>query len=63
MIAPDDEMAGAVPAISLAAYEAIPAAKKLIELEGGHFGLLYYPSELFDRYALAQREFLCDVML
>jgi uncharacterized protein len=63
MIAPDDEIAGAVPAVSLAAYETILGPKKLIELEGGHFGLLFYPSELFERYAQAQRDFLCEVLL
>jgi uncharacterized protein len=63
MIAPDDEMAGAAPAVSLAAYEIIPGLKKLIELEGGHFGLLFYPGELFERYAQAQREFLCQTLL
>jgi uncharacterized protein len=63
MIAPDDEMAGASPEVSRAAYETIPGPKRLIELEGGHFGLLFYPGELFDRYAQEQREFLCEVLL
>jgi len=62
MISPEDEMIGATPGVALAAYEAIPGPKKLIELEGGHFGLLFYPSELFDRYSRAQSEFLCEVL-
>jgi uncharacterized protein len=63
MISPEDEMAGAAPAVARAAYETIAGPKKLIDLDGGHFGLLYYPSELFDRYAQGQRDFLCGVLL
>jgi hypothetical protein len=63
MIAPEDEMPGANPAVARAAYDNIPAEKKLIEIAGGHFGLLHYPSELFDRAADAQREFLSQALL
>ncbi len=62
MISPEDEMIGATPSVALAAYEAIPGPEELIDLEGGHFGLLFYPSELFDRYSRAQSEFLCNVL-
>lgn len=63
MIAPEDEMAGAVPAVARAAYESIPAKKELIEIAGGHFGLLHYPSDLFDQAAHAQRDFLVRTLL
>jgi uncharacterized protein len=63
MIAPEDEMAGAVPAIARAAYDSIPGNKELIEIAGGHFGLLHYPSELFEQAAHAQRDFLLRVLL
>ena len=63
MIAPEDEMAGANPAVARAAYDSIPAKKELVEIEGGHFGLLHYPSELFNRAAHAQRDFLLRILL
>jgi uncharacterized protein len=63
MIAPEDEMAGANPAVARAAYDSIPAKKELVEIAGGHFGLLHYPSELFDQAAHAQRDFLVRMLL
>jgi uncharacterized protein len=63
MIAPEDEMAGANPAVARAAYDAIPARKELVEIAGGHFGLLHYPSVLFDQAARAQRDFLVRHLL
>jgi pimeloyl-ACP methyl ester carboxylesterase len=63
MIATEDEMAGANPAVARAAYDSIPAKKELIEIAGGHFGLLHYPSDLFDQAAQAQRDFLVRHLL
>ena len=31
--------------------------KTKIEIDGVHFGLLFYPSELFDQASTAQRDF------
>jgi pimeloyl-ACP methyl ester carboxylesterase len=58
MIAPEDEMPGSHPAVSRLAFAAAPAPKELFEIGGGHFGLLYYPSELFDQASRVQRDFL-----
>ena len=58
MIAPTDEMPGANPAVSRLAFDSAPEPKELVELAGGHFGLLHYPSELFDLASGAQRDFL-----
>ena len=63
MIAPEDEMAGANPTVARAAYDNIPAKKELVEIAGGHFGLLHYPSELFDQAVRAQRDFLVRLLL
>ena len=63
MIGPEDEMAGANPAVARAAYDSIPAKKELVEIAGGHFGLLHYPSELFDQAVRAQRDFLVRILL
>ncbi len=58
MVAPDDEMVGANPEIARAAFEEVPAPKTLVEIEGGHFGLLYEPSPEFDHATRTQRDFL-----
>jgi uncharacterized protein len=58
LIAHDDEMPGAETNISTKVFEAAPEPKKLIELDGGHFGLLHYPSPLFDLASNRQRVFL-----
>jgi len=59
MIATDDEMPGAVPRVARAAFEEARSTKKeLCEIEGGHFGLLHYPSALFDLASAKQASFL-----
>ena len=63
LIAPQDEMPHANPDVSRAAFEAVPATKHLIEIDGGHFGLLYFPSDLFDASSRAQRDFLVQTLM
>lgn len=58
LIAHHDEMPGAVSSIARMVFDACPQPKELIELDGGHFGLLYYPGELFTQASRAQCEFL-----
>jgi alpha-beta hydrolase superfamily lysophospholipase len=58
MVSPHDEMRGANPKVARLAFESAPEPKEWMEIEGGHFGLLYYPSELFDRASSAQCGFL-----
>jgi hypothetical protein len=62
MIAPEDEMAGANPEVARAAYDAVPGRKQLVEIDGGHFGLLYYPSALFEQASTVQRDFLLNTL-
>ena len=57
MIAEEDEMPAANSAVSRFVYAQITSQKELIEMDGGHFGLLYYPSELFDKASRAQCDF------
>ena len=57
-IARDDEMPGAEPRVARLAFEAAPGPKQLLEIDGGHFGLLYHPSALFDAVSAAQAAFL-----
>ena len=58
IVSPEDEMAGASPKRARMAFDAIPGPKEWMEIEGGHFGLLYYPSDLFDQASSAQCRFL-----
>jgi hypothetical protein len=58
VLSPEDEMGGCNPAIARMAFEMARGPKELVETAGGHFGLLYYPSPLFEEASRAQREFL-----
>jgi alpha-beta hydrolase superfamily lysophospholipase len=58
MVAPEDEMVHANYSVARQAYELIPGPKQWYDIAGGHFGLLYYPSELFDEASRVQTEFL-----
>ncbi len=58
MVAPGDEMPGASDVISRMTFDRASGPKELVEVEGGHFGLLHHPSPVFDRASQRQREFL-----
>lgn len=58
VIATDDEMPGANSAVARLAFERARGPKELLEIGGGHFGLLCHPSELFDVVSRAERDFL-----
>jgi pimeloyl-ACP methyl ester carboxylesterase len=58
IIAEEDEMPGASSEISRKVYEVAPEPKELFEIGGGHFGLLYYPSGIFDQSSKKQVDFL-----
>ncbi len=57
-----DEMAGADPSVARSVHAAIPGRKALLEIDGGHFGLLHHPSRWFDDASDAQRAFLLRVL-
>jgi acetyl esterase/lipase len=58
MVAPGDEMIHANPVVSRQAFDLIAGEKEWHEIEGGHFGLLYHPSDLFDEASSVQPAFL-----
>jgi len=58
IVATNDEMEGANPEVTYAIYKMIKQPKKWVDIDGGHFGLLHYPSTLFDKSSKAQIEFL-----
>jgi hypothetical protein len=58
MVAPDDEMPHANYDVARLAHELMPEPKEWHDIAGGHFGLLYYPSPLFDEATSTQTDFL-----
>jgi len=63
MLAPGDEMAGANPDVSRRAFDSLKGEKDLYEIGGGHFGLLYHPSDLFSEASTVQAGFLAKHLL
>jgi len=63
VVSPQDEMPGSKPAIARDAYDKLEGPKEWIEIDGGHFGLLYFPSEEFEGASSAQARFLSDHLL
>lgn len=57
MVAFEDEMPGANSSVARYAFSIAPEPKQLVEIDGGHFGLLYYPGKLFDETSKTQVEF------
>lgn len=58
MVAPDDEMRHANYDVARDTYDLLPSPKQWYDIGGGHFGLLYHPSPLFDEAASVQTAFL-----
>jgi pimeloyl-ACP methyl ester carboxylesterase len=58
----DDEMPGAVSDVTRSVFDRIAGPKELMEVDGGHFGLLEYPSDAFDRASRAQANFLARAL-
>jgi hypothetical protein len=58
IVATNDEMDGANPEVTYEVFKMIEQSKEWVDIEGGHFGLLHYPSSLFDKSSRAQIEFL-----
>jgi pimeloyl-ACP methyl ester carboxylesterase len=62
MVAPKDEMPHCNYAVARAMFDLIPGRKTWAEIDGGHFGLLYYPGALFEEATSAQRDFLTEAL-
>lgn len=63
LVAPDDEMKGARPEVSRAAFERLRGKEEWVVVEGGHFGLLYVPSSEFEHAVREQTRFLTEHLL
>jgi alpha-beta hydrolase superfamily lysophospholipase len=53
-----DEMPSAVSAVARAVFDRIAGPRELVEVEGGHFGILEYPSIAFEQASQAQAAWL-----
>jgi uncharacterized protein len=62
MVGLNDEMPACNYDVSRATFDLMRCRKAWADIEGGHFGLLYYPSDLFDVASSAQREFLVSAL-
>lgn len=63
MVAAADEMVHANPEVSREAFDLLPGEKAWFDLDGGHFGLLYHPSDLFDQASCLQADYLTKHLL
>jgi hypothetical protein len=63
MIAPEDEMLQCDPAVAREAYDLLAGPKQWHEIAGGHFGLLWYPGELFNEATRVQSVFLKSALM
>ncbi len=63
MAAPADEMVHANVGVTRHAYDRLAGPKRWVDIEGGHFGLLYHPSPRFDEAAGIQAAFLQQVLV
>ena len=58
IVATDDEMEGANTEVTRDVFDRIEQPKKWVQMGGGHFGLLYHPSPLFEESSRSQIDFL-----
>lgn len=62
MVGRNDEMVHCNRDVTQATYDLMRCPKQWVDIDGGHFGLLYYPSPLFDQASLLQCEFLVGTL-
>jgi pimeloyl-ACP methyl ester carboxylesterase len=58
----DDEMVHCNPEVTRAVFGLMRCRKKWTDIDGGHFGLLYYPGEIFQQASEEQCAFLLDAL-
>jgi len=63
MVAPADEMVHANVEVSRHAFELLAGPKRWVDIDDGHFGLLYHPGARFDEAAGIQAAFLRQQLL
>jgi len=63
MVAPEDEMVHANVEVTRHAYGLLAGPKRWVDIDDGHFGLLYHPGARFDEAAGIQAAFLQQLLL
>lgn len=58
----NDEMVHCNPDVTRAVFESMQCRKQWADIDGGHFGLLYYPSEIFAEASAVQCAFLVEAL-
>lgn len=58
IVSPEDEMVRANPTVARQVFETLNGPKEWYSIPGGHFGMLYYPSELYSEAQAVQVSFL-----
>jgi pimeloyl-ACP methyl ester carboxylesterase len=58
MVGRNDEMIHCNRDVTKATYDLMRCPKQWVDIDGGHFGLLYYPGEIFTQASTQQCEFL-----
>ena len=58
LLSPDDEMPGANPEVARATFEAIAGPTEIVDIDGGHFGIMFDPSAELDFALGVQLAFL-----
>ena len=53
----NDEMVHCNPEVTRAVFRLMRCRKQWADIDGGHFGLLYYPSEIFELASARQCAF------
>lgn len=63
MVAPANAMTSANRDVARSAFDLLAGPKEWHEIDGGHFGLLYHPSSMFDHVSSIQADFLVRHLL
>ena len=63
IVSPEDEMMRANPSVARTVFDSLKCPKEWHSIAGGHFGLLYHPSELFSEARAVQVSFLCRKLI
>jgi len=58
VMSPEDESPFAVSAVARAVIDRLTGPRELVEVDGGHFGIIEYPSAAFGFASEAQAEWL-----
>lgn len=62
MLSYEEEIPAASPEVARHIYDLLPGNKEKYEIAGGHFGLLWHPSDLFDEASRIQTAFLAKYL-